>query len=109
MIDFANLLDAPCYSILGVEFTLATDAVSPQTLTGLDRPAETEEVSADGVIVRTLRRALIVQKSDLLAAGFDLDCLDDAAIVLAGTDYRVLTTAPADSLRELRLILIENP
>ena len=108
-IDFAGLLDAPAYDTFGETATLTPDGLPAVTVTVLCKIVEVEEAGAGGIVIPTLKPAADMKLADLTAAGLVREQLLKAALVLGGVRYRVIATAPAENLRELRLILIEAP
>ncbi len=109
MIDFGALLDAPTYLILGAGAVLTPRGGKDLPITVLTQVIEVDETAPSGVVTPTLRTVATLKLADLAAGGLAREDLEKAAIVFGGVRYEVLATAPASSLRELRLILIEVP
>ena len=107
-LDVAGLLDGPAYDTFGeaAELTAVDRVMLPITV--LFAIAEFE-AAGDGVTVPTIRPTCVLRLADLAAASLAREDLVKAAIVINGTRYRVEATAPVENVRELRLILIEDP
>ena len=106
-IDFANLLDAPSYNILGVPAIITPPGATPVALTVLDKTEDIEEQGAGGVVIPSRAPAVDLRISELTEKGLARADLHDAEVTLDGTVHRVLATLPVGNRRELRLILTE--
>ncbi len=108
-LDFAGLLDAPAYDTYGeaAELTAVDRAMLPITV--LFAIAEFEAPGAGGVVVPTIQPNCVLRLADLTAANLAREDLVKAAIVINSVRYRVDGTALVENVRELRLILIEDP
>ncbi len=108
-LDFEGLLEAQAYDHFGESATLTAVGRAALTITVLSKLVEVEEAVAGGIIIATLKPACDLRLSDLAAASLAREDLVNAALVLGGTRYRVLATAPTKNTRDLRLILVEDP
>ncbi len=116
-IDFAGLLDAPAYDNFGVAAVLTAVDKAALPITVLFSMEEFEAAGDGGVVVPTIQPTCVLRLADLTAASLAREDLVKAAIVITpdaalpndSVRYRVEATAPVENVRELRLILIENP
>ena len=107
-IDFAGLLDAPAYSLLGTDAVITPPGgVASNPIRVLDKTVEVEEAGASGVIIPTVRPAADLRLADLAAEGLTREDLKKAEVTFAGVLYRVLATQPGKNARDLCLILTE--
>ncbi len=112
MVDFGTLLDDPVYDSFGISVTLWTSTKAPETLTGLDKMVEINDGGESGITIPTLRRAILLRLSELTEKGFDPQCLDQAngaRLTIASVDYEVIAPAPTRNLREVALLIGEDP
>lgn len=105
-LDLAALLDAPVYATFGVEAEITPAGLPPlPKIPVLFRAQEVDEEGASGGVVSTIRPVATLKLADL--GGLPRAALAKAEVLIGGIRYVVHATAPAASLRELRLILIE--
>ncbi len=112
MVDFSLLLDEPAYETFGIPVLLWTNTIAPETLTGLDKMVEVSDGGKSGITIPTLRRAILLRLSELTEKGFDPKCLDEAngaRLTIASVDYEVIAPAPTRNLREVALLIGEDP
>ncbi len=109
MVDFGALLDGPAYRILAADAVLTPLGGKDLPIAVLTQVIEVDEAGPSGAVIPTLRTVATLQLVDLADGGLTRQDLEKAAIVFGGVRHEVLATAPAASLRELRLILIEVP
>ena len=109
MVDFAGLLDAPAYNLLGVDAVITpVGGPASDPIRVLDDTVEVEEEVAGGVHIPSTATAVRLRLADLAAQGLERADLEKAEVEIDGTLYAVLATRPAGNRRELELILIER-
>jgi hypothetical protein len=104
VIDFDALVLGPVYDTFGKPAVL-TIGPSTYELVAVDF---TKGVTVDdsGVGIQTIRPAVDVRRSALVALGISLDDLPSATLALNGTDWTVKTFIESEA--EVRLILMQN-
>lgn len=94
MLDYADLLLAPLYDAFGVDatLTLADTAATEIAVTAIDKTAGIEV--GQNVEVGTVIPGAVIRASDLTAAGFSRDDLDEATIAFSGNNWRIASHHP---------------